>query len=288
MEFQIAGGSVPGTDHTMPGKPGWINNHDAFYWHQTDSCLVAVVCDGCGSNPHSEVGSKISARLLTRFLAEGAEKYVEQIMRRPEAKTEIDWERVKTLALSQIAVLASAMGGSFSQTINDYFLFTVVGVVITPWSTFLFSIGDGVFVLNEEVIQLGPFPDNSPPYLAYCLTGSTLLDTKPELFKFKVNRVIPTADVNSLLLGCDGVTDLIAAAEKNLPHREEVVGSIDQFWLNDNYFTNSDAVRRRLALINREGAEVVTGGKARVTGGLLSDDTTLVVIRPNPNNKEAV
>jgi hypothetical protein len=288
MEFQIAGGSVPGTEHTKPGKPGWTNNHDAFHWCQTGNCLVAVVCDGCGSGAHSEVGSKISARLLTLALFKAAEQYVDQMMRQPDVKIEIGWERAKTHVLSHISVLAAAMGESFSQTINDYFLFTMVGTVVTPRNTFLFSMGDGVFVINGEVVELGPFPNNAPPYLAYNLTGSTLTDTQPDLLKIMVNRVVPTSELQSLLLGCDGALDLIAAADKKLPHREDVIGGVDQFWLDDHYFTNSDAVRRRLALINKEGAEAVAGGKPRVTGGLLPDDTTLVVIRRNPNEKEEV
>ena len=286
MKFVIAGGSVPGTEHTKPGKPGWTNNHDAFHWRETDNCLVAVVSDGCGSGAHNEVGAKIAVRLLTQVLAEAGEKYVERVMAEPEKKTEIDWERAKALVLSHITVLASAMGGSFSQTINDHFLFTIVGALITPWSTFLFSMGDGVFVVNGGVVCLGPFPYNAPPYLAYNLTGSTLAGSEPELLKIRVNRVIPTKDIESLLLGCDGVLDLIAAADKKLPQRDEFVCDISQFWTDDQYFANDDAVRRRLAIINKEGAEIVSGNKARITGGLLSDDTTLVVIRPDPNEKE--
>src|SRR3989344_15990 len=287
MKFQIAGGSVPGTDHTKPGKPGWTNNQDAFEWRETDNCLVAVVCDGCGSGSHSEVGSNIAVPLMIQFLAEAAEKYVSEVMDMPDTKTEIGCERVKTLVLGHIAVLAKAMGGSFSQTINDHFLFTLVGVVITPWNAFLFSMGDGVFVINGEVLKLGPFPDNTPPYLAYNLTGSTLTDTDPELLKIKVIRV-GTSDLQSLLIGSDGVLDLIAAANEKLPHRNELVGGIDQFWTNDFYFENSDAVRRRLAIVNREGAEVVGKNNARVTSGLLSDDTTFIVIRQDPNEKEGV
>ncbi|MBI4118849.1 MAG: protein phosphatase 2C domain-containing protein [Parcubacteria group bacterium] len=288
MEFQIAGGSVPGSEHTKPGKPGWTNNQDAFHWRQTDNCLAAVVCDGCGSGAHSEVGAKISARLVVQFIAEAGERYVGQLLSQPEKEVGIDWERVKTLILSQIAVLASSMGESFSKTINDYFLFTLVGALITPWDVFLFSLGDGVFVLNGEIIQLGPFPNNAPSYLAYNLTGSSLTVDQPELLKIQVNRIILIDELESLILGCDGVLDLIALADKNLPHREEVVGSISQFWTDDHYFTNSDAVRRRLALIGKEGAEVVAGNKARVTNGLLADDTTLVVIRRDPDWKKEV
>ena len=297
MEFNVAGGTVPGTEHTKPGKPGWINNQDAFGWRQTDNCLVAVVCDGCGSGKHSEVGAKVAVSLLTEILAESAEKYVRQIATLPEEQSELaisfDWNRVKTLVLSHIAVIARAMGGSFSQTINDHFLFTVVGAVITPWNTFLFSVGDGVFVVNGEVFRLGPFPNNAPPYITYSLVGSSLTGCKSELLDIQVNKIIPTNELQSLLVGSDGVLELIDSANKKLPQREGLVGPIDQFWTDDQYFKNDDAVRRRLAMINMERAEIdgvnlAAGAKPRVVGGLLSDDTTLIVIRPDPNKKDEV
>lgn len=275
--FQVSGGSVPGTDHTKPGKPGWTNNQDAFCWG-SDQTIVAVICDGCGSGLHSEVGAKIASRLFTQAIASEGFAVVWD--------SAFIWNSIKDNVLSQIATIASAMGGSFSKTINDYFLFTMVGVIVTPWLTYLFSVGDGVFVLNGEIINLGPFPNNEPPYLSYNLTGSTLTDTNPDLLNVKVNRIIPTVELQSLVLGCDGVIDLIGAADKKMPHREELVGGIEQFWTNDLYFSNEDAIRRRLALTNKEGAEVLAPGKARVVGGLLPDDTTMIVIRRDPNKKE--
>ncbi len=287
MRFQVSGGSVPGTEHTKPGKPGWTNNQDAMSWRRTDNCLVAVVCDGCGSGLHTEVGSNIAVQLLVEALANAGERYVEKVLAQPDTRIEVDWERVKTLVLGQITVLASAMGGSFTQVINDYFLFTMVGAVITPWNTFLFSVGDGVFVVNGEVMKLGPFPDNAPPYLAYNLTGSTLTGTNPKLLEIRIDRVIQTSELQSLLLGTDGVLDLIDAANEMIPHREDTVGGIQKLWFDDHFFENPDAIRRWLALVNREGAEIV-GNKARITAGLLPDDTTLIVIRRDPNEKEEV
>jgi hypothetical protein len=281
MRFQVAGGSVPGTEHTKPGKPGWTNNHDAFCWRESSDSIVAVVCDGCGSGEHSEVGAKISARIFTHFLSEEADRYVKQTSQNPERNIEFGWERIKSVVLGQISVLASAMGESFSRTINDYFLFTVVGAVITKRDTFLFSIGDGVFIVNGRVVQLGPFLNNAPPYLAYNLTGSSLTDSQPEFLNIRVEPTIPTYQIQSLVIGSDGVLDLINAEGRRLPRREDIVGNISQFWLNDLYFENSDATRRRLAIINREGAEIVFGNSAVVTGGLLPDDTTLIAIRRN-------
>ncbi len=280
MEFQIAGGSVPGTDHTKPGKPGWINNQDAFHWRQTDDCLVVVVSDGCGSSMHSEFGAVMATKILANMLIEAAEAN-----HRSGGKVGISWDRIRKSFLAHVTVLAENMGGSFSQTINDHFLFTIVGTVITPQKTFRFSIGDGVFVVNGTVINLGPFPNNQPPYVVYNLVESNLQSTQPELLRFKVEE-IDTSLLNSLVIGTDGVLDLIALKDEHTTHRgngeSEVVGDISQFWLTDSYFKNADMVRRRLAVINKEIAEVVGQNTARVKGGPLPDDTTLVVIRRKP------
>ena len=63
-EFEIAAGTVSGRDHRQAGK----NNHDAYVFSSDASGTVAVVCDGCGSGRHSEVGAKIGARLVAGAL----------------------------------------------------------------------------------------------------------------------------------------------------------------------------------------------------------------------------
>jgi len=270
MILKVSGGSVPGTDHTKPGKPGWVNNHDSFGWSQlSNDCLVAVVCDGCGSGAHSEVGAKLATQISLDLLSDATNRYMIETALKESSQT-INLERVKTLLTSQIGVLAHSMGRSFSMIINDYFLFTMVGCIVTPVKTFLFSVGDGVFVLNGEVVRLGPFPDNAPPYISYNLLGRKV--------DIDVNRTIATSDLQSLIIGSDGAVDLIEAENKLIPRSEEKVGNILQFVSDDLYFKNKDAVRRRLSLVNKEAPEVVNG-VARMTQGLLPDDTTLIAVR---------
>ena len=60
----LAGGSVTGRLHVAAGRP----NQDAWHWVATDAALVACVCDGCGSSPHSELGAQLGARLLASAL----------------------------------------------------------------------------------------------------------------------------------------------------------------------------------------------------------------------------
>src|SRR5206468_1221764 len=97
-----------------------------------------------------------------------------------------------------------------------------------------------------DPVPLGPFPDNAPPYLGY-----RLLDQPGEALELALLRALPTQDVHTLLIGSDGVGDLVMACEATLPGGRERVGPIDQFFRKDVYFRNPDAVRRRLALLNR-------------------------------------
>jgi serine/threonine protein phosphatase PrpC len=281
--FLVYGGSVPGTDHTMPGQPGWVNSHDAFAWKQGPGYTVAVVCDGCGGKfddagylraPNSEVGAKIAAQLLVERISRMAGWFSDL----PDAAPldEYFWDRVRVQVMTNIAALADSMGASLVSVVKDYFMFTFVGVLVTPRYTYVFSIGDGVYAINGRVHILGPYPGNSPPYLMYNLIGSTLTHHSPDLLRIQVHETLLTGEVDHCLIGSDGVSDLINLREAMLPMKAERVGPLSQFWEDGIYVTNQDAIRRRLAQINAERVEGV-----RMRGGLLSDDTTLVVVRRN-------
>jgi len=272
MFIEIAGGSIAGADHSKPGQPGYTNNHDSFSWKQNDDLVVAVVTDGCGSGKHSEVGSKVANAIFVKTLFDELNQ-ITQLGCTIDCNEQF-WKRIQTRVVAKLTVLVESMGDSISRTVNDYFLFTCVGAIITPDMTYIFSLGDGMYVLNDEVHELGPFPNNAPPYLMYNLTGSSLFDDSPELLNFQVNQQIPSDDVQTLLLGSDGMLDFINVAESNIPGQLQLVGEVNQFWEQDKFFSNPDMVRRRLAMVNKE---IVTG--AKIAPGLLNDDTTCIVIR---------
>jgi hypothetical protein len=285
--FEIASGTIIGRDHRIAGK----NNQDAFSSMATEEYLVAVVCDGCGSSPNSEVGAKIGAHIIATEIQSSLCSLSDQCQ--PIRKD--DWEFLLSHIfnkpfLGQIQTLALGMvnhrldwESEFVRVILDYFLFTAIGIVITPKSTIVFSVGDGIFGINFKtggiLRSLGPFPGNAPPYPAYGLIESAV-NCDPKLLGFKLQAVDLTRDVESLIIGTDGVVDLAAAAEKNIPGRNEVVGPLSQFWESDLFFKNPDALRRRLAIVNSDVAKPDWEEKhVQRSNGLLRDDTTLVVIR---------
>lgn len=272
--FQFAHGTVIGKDHRDIGK----NNNDGWHTCFENDFFIGVVCDGCGKAEHSEVGAKLGARIIVEALR----KRVERLVRYTDQKTflRLGYRFLGTVHQSlfaELGVIAELMGGSFSRTVSDYFLFTVVGVILSPLGATFFSIGDGYIVINGEVNKLGTFPKNEPPYLAYGLVDSSI---DPELIRFKVLAHRELESIRSFLLGTDGVEGLIKAAELKIPGQDELVGPISQFWTNDSFYSNSFAIDRRLTLIGRDTQKIDwQAQKVLKENGQLKDDTTLIVGR---------
>lgn len=273
--FEFASGSVIGRDHSRLNK----NCQDAFAFNRTKDFVVAFVTDGCGDtkdSPYSEVGARIGARLATHSVSQMVANMVQhkstEHLGNPKA-----WERTREDLLAHIRVLANAMGGSFTETISNHFLFTLVGIVITPYHTAIVNIGDGVYIINGEMVQLHPMEGNAPVYISYGLIETSLKTTQPEALKFQIQKVMPTQELDSFLIGTDGAVDLANIADKKLPGQDETVGPISQFWGTDLFFNNPQAITRRLTVIAKDQRRIDWSNQHVADfPGLLRDDTTLI------------
>lgn len=275
-QFEIAGGSVLGTRHVKMGR----NNQDSFVWIQKPEYIIAVVTDGCSSGAHSEVGSKIISHLFAQSLAKYISRPHPTITDENLFRHDWLWYNVRQDVLSRIRILAQDMDENLINTICQYFLATIVGCVITPESTCIFGCGDGIFYLNGNMHRLGPFPGNKPPYLCYGITGSEVTNNNPSLLDIQRHIICPTEHVETLLIGTDGVDDLTTIADTYLPGREEKIGDISQFWIEDVYFRNPEWIRNVLTTINTEKRKPIWEEQTIIKHqGLLPDDTTLIVLR---------
>ncbi|KKU07462.1 MAG: hypothetical protein UX09_C0029G0001 [Candidatus Uhrbacteria bacterium GW2011_GWE2_45_35] len=261
--FELIHGSITGREHRLIGR----NNQDASHLVFDERHLVAVVCDGCGSGLSSECGARLGARLVVETLFRHARQ-----VRVPEelsaAAGERILERTRLDVLAGIRILAGNLGPSLSEVVENFFLFTVIGVWLSPTSAIFFALGDGVIEINRERFELGPFPNNAPPYLAYSLFET--MNERPPL-RFQIIKTLPAEELQSFLLASDGLTDYLAAERLAVPDREELVGNLDKFYQDDKFYKNPDMLRRHLAIVNRS----LTGG----AGGRLADDTTMIVGR---------
>jgi serine/threonine protein phosphatase PrpC len=246
-------GSVIGRNHVATGK----NNQDAYRVVLRSQFVVAVVCDGCGSGKYSEVGAQLGSKIVTDAIAD----LLDQGMAISNPNF---WDILKTnlfQKLIDIVAIANDAQESVMEFVNDYLLFTIVGAVITASETVTFSMGDGAIAVNGKLTQIPAYPDNAPPYLAYGLY-------RPDAVSFEICDRLATSELESILIATDGIDDLIA------------VEDVSQFWQEDKYFKNPDAIRRKLSMLNREEIKPDWTKRELVKrSGVLSDDTTLAVIR---------
>ena len=273
--FQIAGGSIIGFDHIRLNK----NNQDGYHWLMNDKAILGVVCDGCSNGSHSEVG----ASLFSRYLCQAVEAHLPS----HNSSTEnLDWngilENARHSLLIQLKTVSEKMDGNPAENLINYFLFTIIGFVITLESAIVFSLGDGCYAMNGKFHDIPTYTNNEPPYLAYGLFKEHKHRFTIEQLKFKVLGQINTKELESLLIGSDGVLDLHRNAQNCFPGKNEIIGSIAQFWLKESYFLNPDQIRRTLALMNRTTTRPDPLKKTLIKSNpLLPDDTTLIVIRRN-------
>jgi len=271
--FRAAAASVPGRDHQRLGR----NNQDAFALWQGTSHLCAVVADGCGSAPHSEIGARLGARLLAQALARKLEPPAiaaplplgDAPLPSGSAAREPGFpDCVETLLaeareelLAQLLPIARALAGAedervFAAAVRDHLLFTLVGALVGSSGAVLFALGDGALALDGVPISLGPFADNEPPYLGYGLLPERLHGFSADQLRFNIAAV--SAAPFEIALGSDGALELFAAT----PPRDLASETL--------LFENPDALRRKLWLRTQP----------RHDGGpTLLDDTTLILLR---------
>lgn len=275
--FEGAAGCVCGREHVLAGR----GCQDAFALAIRPGAAVGVVCDGCGSSTGSAVGAQIGAQFVSAALAAAAERQAGE-----PGQEELDrtcWEelldQVRRSLLRHVRRLALAMSlpGGVAETVHTYFLFTVMGICVTRTSACVFGAGDGYYAVNGRIGQAGPFPGNAPPYLAYSLRA---LPDAPAEVRFSIHALLRAEDTQSLLVATDGAAPFAECVDRADHGAPAVPEPLERFWGDDRYFRNPDALRRRLAVANRDNT-TVDWEKRQVTrrAGVLRDDTAIVAIR---------
>lgn len=272
--FKIAGGTILGRNHKDIAK----NNQDFYTWDAKEFYIVGLVCDGCSSGMYSEVGANIGAKLIRKAIERNIAWYSIQ------GKTADFLELVRHWVLTEIHVQSTLLRPTVDDivhVIQNYFLFTVIGFIMTEEKTTTFALGDGVIIVNGNNKTIGPFAYNAPPYLTYDLIKKSVRNFNEVDQRFKIIDELPTSEVESILIGSDGIVDLCKASDLKLPGRDDVVGDISNFWTDKSYFDCPDKIRRRLTLMNRDVTKLTEeDGKPQLIKhhGLLPDDTTMIVV----------
>ncbi len=269
--FEIAAGSTVGRDHIKFRK----NNQDAFCFHQSNEIIVALIADGCGSQPYSEVGAHTGIGILKDIILN---RFCKPSDRK---KLSTDPNLFLQKCQKELEGKLSLLSNYNDQRLIDYYSFTIVGVIMTPKTTYTFSLGDGVYGINEDIKSIGPYPNDMPPYIVYnCICPSRTNKIDKLLLNFELQKMTETSDIENIFIGTDGIEYLIDAQDQKIPGRDTPIGPLNQFWKDDIYFDNPYALQKKLFVINKIVVKIDWENHRKITeSGPLKDDTTLIVIR---------
>ncbi len=284
-KFEVVGGTITGRLHMLGNR----HNDDAFVISATPEFIVGVVSDGCGDALDSSLGASIGSKLIAnriihRLLRHGvpiAKNEGIGMAARFSQKLQVWLEDCNIDILTYSRIIADCLYLTTREKfIENHFLYTAIGFIVTDTFYATFAIGDGMIAVNGDVKTLGPFPSNRPPYVCYPLLK---VDFPEGQLTLKLRNIGFTSDLQSIMIGSDGLTEFPALSNKTHPGTSDKVGDVSQFWTDDRYFNNSDAIRRKLFQMNRYDKLVdFSKGEVNILSPLLTDDTTMVVLRKKP------
>lgn len=276
-QLKFVFGIAIGQDHVKSKK----NCQDALLVVERKDLVVAVVGDGMGDpidSPYSEVGSRIGVTAIANQIASQLEA-TSRWRWNTHLQGKDFWEGVQKHALNLIEDTALGMGGSRSRSIIKHFLFTIVGMVVTPDLALFFGAGDGNYFLNGKMYEMYVKDvDNNPPCIAYNLVGTTSKRIIPDDMRLRVRHTVSTKSVLSAMIATDGIEWLLKDPKKFVPGTKIPVGGPEDFWTNREYYDNPDNLGRRLNLLATEKRRIDwKASELEVQPAILNDDLAMVV-----------
>lgn len=266
--FDIAIGTTAGRRHRT--GVNLASNQDAVRYTASGELIVGVLADGCGSQPYSEFGSRLMVELLT--------KLIRRHHAAGRAFDDAGFAMIYTALVQRLKTAASVLlDGSTVEALNAHLMATAGGVIITSETTTFFGAGDFVFLVNGVGHLWEPEEGNKPlyPALALAFPGDAR-------FFFRTLS-LPTAEVTNFVFATDGGVELMKvckAEDELVPGTDDRAGPIDKIWSTDEFYTNTEALG---AWLNSLAQNWRMPGPPH-HGGLLEDDTTLVVGRRKEAN----
>ncbi len=233
--MRIGYGTIQGAAHRNLD----YNNQDAAFVFESGNVLIGVIADGCGSGTNSEVGAQLAVKRITKIIFEKIE-------------SKIDWKNnLKPEMQFYAKTLAELHGSNIAEFVKDYLLFTLVGFVKIEAQLTLFSCGDGVIVIDDDILIIDQ--DNRPKYLNNELMNAEGADFEFQDFEYSGQNI---------LIGSDGVEDIIKGIDK-----KEIT----------EYYEFNDFISDEANYINP--IQISKFLQKYSKSGILKDDCTLIMIK---------
>lgn len=183
MPIQSASASIIGSSHKKHLK----NKQDAFRLYQSEEITVGVVCDGCGSCAQTEIGSALTAEFAVNYCA--------NVFCTSAFDGQLLSDAICNFYNDLIRISGTSSPKEFAR---ETLLTTVVGFVLTPSDVVVFTSGDGVTVVNNEINVIDQ--NDRPDFLGYNIYRN-------KNYTFDVKKY-PRNEVKRLLIATDGLIDL--------------------------------------------------------------------------------
>jgi len=237
--FTAAAGSVTGRDHRRAERDG----QDGHAVVVTPTVVAAIVTDGCSSGARSEIGARVGAGWLAA-LVEQRFANVRDADHAVAIAGAVAAELLVRLGL--LARSLDAAGDVVAGRIDESLLFGFLAAAVTPRTSIVFGIGDGIVVVHDRVVSIDPGPDNAPPYLAYGLLDAEAAKATP-----RIHFVGATDDVDVVAVATDGLAP--------------IASTLASLAGDPRYAVNPSLLRKRLVVLS--------------DGGTFSDDATVAVVQ---------
>jgi hypothetical protein len=232
-----------------------------------------------GSGARTEFGAEFGARVLPRIiLNELSNPDTESLEARINEAFEIEFKQIVRI-MSSVPIHTGVKSGQNSLTYQfpDYFFFTILAFVMNKDRLMVMAAGDGIYYINGQRYEIGPFPGNCPPYFAYRL----LEDFDKHDHRIKIVEDMPSSQVDSLLVASDGLSyyEQVATGDY-LMACGKPVAPVEALYSDKSILGNTDGIQRILRLTQRlaERKDPETG-LAKRFGRYLEDDTTIIAMK---------
>lgn len=265
------GATVPGKKHLK----SLTNNQDSYHIVRTDTYIIGIVTDGCTTSKghsHNDVGASLFATILTDKIAKRLADHEESCLEKRF------WDLVTQDVLGNMSTIAEMLPGKKSEVIKDWLLFTVVGFLIYKETLVVFQCGDGMYVLNDITHILKPTTSEAQPYLGYQLASVDQNQLLP-FCTLQIAEQLPLSGLQNLLIGSDGIADILALQDKIIPMTQTPAGTLADFWKDARILENPVIAQNKLTAMNRKSFRV-DYEKRDITHyhELMEDDTTFIVL----------
>lgn len=209
IPFVVGGATQQGTTHIFDNK----NNQDAISIFLCDDFMIGIVCDGCTST-HDELrnsfsNNEIGSKLISYHLSNILQKYLSTNKVLDESFLESIAESLFSRLQSFITSLREDDEKEKEIFIYDYLMTTILCFVVTEDNYIIFSCGDGVIGINDEIHSL----DENGSYFSSSLLSvccPTFYSKPIKTNKFNVNYIGKTSELENIFLATDGFNDIVA------------------------------------------------------------------------------